>query len=108
MVGANRATSSEQHGEAFLPEVIVMSQYVADAALAHRMHRNTISQAITLVGSCFVKSETGHECFVALRRHLDIGAAENSLSLGDCPTASLFAILRKEIQQLHQYIFGCD
>jgi hypothetical protein len=28
---------SEQHGEAFLPEVIVMSQYVADAALAHRM-----------------------------------------------------------------------
>ena len=28
----------EQDGEAFLSEVIVMSQYVADAALAHLIH----------------------------------------------------------------------
>ena len=85
-----------------------MRQDVADASLAHRMHRDTICQAIALVGPCFVKCETRHECFMALWRHFDIRAAENSLSLSDCSTASLFAILRKEIQEFHQHIFGGD
>jgi hypothetical protein len=76
-----------------------MRQYVADASLAHRMHRDTICQAIALVGPCFVKYETRHECFMALWRQFDIRAAENSFSLGDCSTASLFAVLRKEIQE---------
>lgn len=62
-----------------------MRQYVGDASLAHRMHRDTIRQAITLVGSCFVKGETGHKCFVALWRHFDIRAAENSFGLADGP-----------------------
>jgi len=85
-----------------------MRQYVADASLAHRMHRDTISQAITLVGACFVKGETRHECLMAQWRYFDIRAAENSLSLIDCSTASLFAILRKEIQEFHKHVFGGD
>src|SRR5439155_20747694 len=80
----------------------------ADAPLAHRMHRDAIRQAIAFVGACFVKCETRHECFMTLWRNFDIRAAENSLSLSDCPTASLFAVLRKEIQEFHQHIFGCD
>ena len=89
---------SEQHCETFLPEVIVMGQYVVDATLAHCMHRNTIRQAVAFVGPCFVKGETGHECLVALRRQLDIRAAENSLSLGDCSTASLLANSEKKFK----------
>ncbi len=99
---------SKQHCEAFLTEVVVMRQDVADASLAHHIHRDTIRQAITFVGACFVKGETRHECFMALRRNVDIRAAENSLSLGDCSTASLFAVLRKEIQEFHEHIFGSD
>jgi hypothetical protein len=57
---------SEQHCEAFLTKVVVMRQYVADASLAHRMHRDTIRHATTFVGACFVKGETRHECFMAL------------------------------------------
>lgn len=85
-----------------------MSQYVADAALVHCMHRNTIRQAIAFVGPCFVQGETRYKCFVALWRHFDIRAAENSLCLGDGSTASLFTVLRKEVQEFYQYIFGCD
>ena len=85
-----------------------MRQYVADASLAHRMHRDTVRQAITFIGACFVERETRHECFMALRRHFNIRSAKNSLSLGDCSTASLFALLRKEIQEFHQHLFGCD
>ncbi len=85
-----------------------MRQDVADAPLAHRMHRDTVRQAIAFVRAGFVKRETGHECFMALWRYFDIRAAQNSLSLGDCSTASLFAVLRKEVQELHQHIFGCD
>src|SRR2546421_10332056 len=99
---------SKQHFEAFLTEVVVMRQDVADASLAHRMHRDTICQAVTFVGACFVKGETRHECFMALWRNFDIRTAENSLSLDDRSTASLFAVLRKEIQEFHEYIFGCD
>ena len=51
-----------------------MRQYVAEASLAHRMHRDTIRQAITFVGACFVKGETRHECFMALWRNFDIRA----------------------------------
>jgi hypothetical protein len=58
------------------------------------VHRDTIRQAITFIGACFVKSETRHECFVALWRNFDIRAAENSFSLGDRSTASLLAVLR--------------
>ena len=85
-----------------------MRPYVADASLAHRMHRDTIRQAITLIRACFVKRETRHEGFMALWRHFDIRTRENSLSLSDRSPASLFAVLRKEIQEFHQYIFGCD
>ena len=45
---------------------------------------------------------------MVLWRHFDIRAAENSLSLGSGATAGLLAVLRKEVQQLHQHIFGCD
>ena len=85
-----------------------MSQYVADASLAHRMHRNTIRQAIAFVGSCFVQGKPRYECFMAQWCHFDIRAAENSLCLANGPSASLFAILRKEVQEFYQYIFGCD
>jgi hypothetical protein len=85
-----------------------MRQDVADASLAHRMHRDTIRQAIAFVGACFVKRETRHECFVALWRNFDIRAAENSFSLNDRSTTSLFAVLRKEIQEFDKDIFGCD
>jgi hypothetical protein len=37
-----------------------------------------------------------------LRRHFDIRTAKNSLSLSYCSTTSLFAILRKEIQEFHK------
>jgi hypothetical protein len=40
-------------------------------------------------------------------RYLDIRAAENSFSLGDSSTSSLFDVLRKEIQEFDQPIFGC-
>jgi hypothetical protein len=60
-----------------------MRQYVADASLAHCMHRDTIRQAITFVGACFVKEKTHHECFMALWRYFDIRTRENSLSLSD-------------------------
>ena len=69
---------SEQHCEAFLTEVVVMRQYVAYALLAHLMHRDTIRQAIAFIGPCFVQGETRYKCFVALWRHFDIRAAENS------------------------------
>ena len=85
-----------------------MRQDIADASLTHRIHRDTIRQAIAFVGACFVKGETRHECFMALWRNLDIRAAENSLSLSDRSTARLFAVLRKEIQEFHKHIFGCD
>ena len=91
MSGRRACRSSKQHCEAFLTEVVIMRQYFVDASLAHRMHRNTIRQAITFIGACFVEGETRHECFVALRRHFDIRAAEDSFSLSDCTTASLFA-----------------
>ena len=75
-----------------------MRQYVADASLAHRVHRYAVRQAITFVRACFVKGETRHECFMALWRHFDIRTAQNSLSLGDCSTASFFAVLRKKFR----------
>ncbi len=85
-----------------------MRQYVSDTALAHRMHRDTIRQAITFVGACFVKGETRDECFMTLWRHFDIRPAENSLSLSDCSSASLFPVLGKEIQEFHKHIFSCE
>src|SRR6185295_13734753 len=86
------AVSSEQHNEALLTKVIVVRQYVADTSLAHSMHRDTIRQAIALVGPCFVKCETSHECVMAQWDYFDVRAAENSLGLGDCASTSLFAI----------------
>src|SRR5882724_2611561 len=101
-----RSARLEQHCEAFLTKVIVMRQYFCDASLAHCMHRDTIRQAIALVGPCSVKRETRHKCVMALRRHFDVRGAENPLGLGYRPTASFFAVLRKEIQEFHQHIFG--
>ncbi len=66
-----------------------MRQYVADASLTHRMHRDTIRQAITFVWACFVKGETRHECVMALWGYFDIRAAENFLSLSDRSSARL-------------------
>ncbi len=85
-----------------------MRQYVADASLAHRVHRDAIRQAITFVGACFVKGETRHEGVMALRGYFDIRAVENFLSLNDCSSARLFAVLRKKIQEFHKHIFGGD
>ena len=75
-----------------------MGQYVVDASLAHRMHRDTIRQAIAFVGACFVKGESCHKCFMALRRHFDIRTRENSLSLSDSSSPSLFPVLRKKFK----------
>ena len=85
-----------------------MGQYLVDASLAHRVHRDTIRQAITFVRACFVKCEAGHECFMALWRHFDIRTSENFLSLSDSSSASLFAVLRKEIQEFHEHILGSN
>ena len=85
-----------------------MRQDLTEASLTHRMHRDTIRQAIAFVRACLVKGKTSHECVVALWRHFDIRTRENSLSLGDCSTASLFAVLRKEVQKFDKHIFGCD
>jgi hypothetical protein len=40
--GSRANAFSEQNREAFLTEVVVMRQDVADASLAHRMHRDAI------------------------------------------------------------------
>jgi len=73
---------------------------------SHRMHRDAVRQAITFVGACFVECETRRECFMALWRNFDIRICKNAFSLGDRATASLFAVLRKEIQELYKHIFG--
>ena len=52
--GLTLQAHSKQKREAFLPEVVVMSQDVIDAEFAHRMHRNTIRQTVAFVRSCFV------------------------------------------------------
>ena len=70
--------TSEQHCEAFLPEVVVMREDVAHAPLAHCMHRDTVHQAITFVRACFVKRDTRHECFMALWSHFDIRVCQKS------------------------------
>lgn len=56
----------EQHFETFLSEVVVMRQNLADAALAHDIHRDAVCQAVAFVRPCFVESEAGHECFVVV------------------------------------------
>ena len=85
-----------------------MVQYVNERPLSHCMHRDTIRQAITFVGSCFIKRETRNECFMALWYYFDVRTADNSFNLSDCSTTHLFAVLRKEIQELHKDVFGCD
>ncbi len=71
---------SKEHCKAFLTEVIIVRQDVADASLAHRVHRDTIRQAIAFVGARFIKRHTGHERFMTLWRNFDISAAQNSLA----------------------------
>ncbi len=100
-------TGLQQHVEAFLAEMLIMRENVADLALTHRIHRDTIRQTVAFVGTRFVKSETSHECRVALGHYFDVGTAENLLSLSDRSTGFL-TVLRKEIQQLYENVFGGD
>jgi hypothetical protein len=53
--------SSQQDGESFLREMLVMGKNFGDAILSHRLHRNAIGRAVTLVGPGVVKSQASEE-----------------------------------------------
>lgn len=60
--------------------MMIVRQHTRDAALAHRVHRNAIGEAITFVRSGFIQVETGEECVAGLLDDLDIFTFENAVN----------------------------
>ena len=61
-------SGSEENVEAFLSEVLIVSQDVDDSLLSHYIHRDAICQAITFIVSCLIQSESGWKCINVTRR----------------------------------------
>jgi hypothetical protein len=56
-----------QRPETFLLKMPVVGKNLGQPLFAHRLHRNTIDQAVPLVGAGTIELETGEERFATLR-----------------------------------------
>ncbi len=82
--------------------MIIMRQDFGDAVLPHRLHRNAISQAISLVGACLVEGKTVKEGLMRLRARNDARVGQNPLGIagGSRPyRSSLAAEMGQELGQ---------
>ena len=83
-------------------EMIIMRQDFADALLPHCFHRNTIGEAISLIGAGFVEGKTVEERLMGLRADDDAGIAQNPSGIagGSLPyRSSLAAEMGEELGQ---------
>lgn len=63
----------EQSAKTFLPEVYVVGENVSYPFGSHRIHGNTVREAVALIETSFVKVESGKEGLVALWHYLYSG-----------------------------------
>ena len=70
-VGVVAFGRSEQDGEAFLIEVVVVSQNFGDRFLGHDQHGDAVGEAVFLVRAGFVERKTAQERLGRLRVHGD-------------------------------------
>ena len=72
---------SKQNGESFLREMPVVRQDFGDALLPHRLHRNAVGQAVSLVGAGLVEGKTVKEGLMGLRADDDAGVGQNPFGI---------------------------
>ena len=85
-----------------------MRQDFTDAILPHRLHRNAVGQAVSLVGTSLVEGQAGKERLVRLRMNRD-----GRISMEIANKVNRFlpehsARFGKCVENLGQDLFGCD
>ena len=74
--------SCEQDVKAFLREMMVVAQNVCQALAAHRLHGDTVGQAVLLIETSFVQGQRIEERGMTLGNHGDVRIVEH---IPDCP-----------------------
>jgi hypothetical protein len=103
-----RDLTREEGAEAFLLEMAVVGENVGQAFPPHRLHRNAVRQAVTLVGTLNVKIETGQEGSAALRNHPDRGTGQNVSDAYTGFTPHRLVLGGEKGQIFRQYLVGRD
>ena len=98
----------QQDSKAFLHEMIVMRQDFADAFGPHRLHRDAIRQAVTLVWAGFVEGETIQEGLMRLRADDDAGVAQNPFGIADGSLTYRASLAAEMSEKLGQDFFRSD
>ncbi len=88
--------------------MIIMRQNFGDAVLPHRLHRNAISQAISLVGACLVEAKTVKEGLMGLRAHDDARVGQNPLGIAGGSRSYRSSLAAEMSQELGQDFFRSD
>ncbi len=101
-------SGSKKRFEPFLLEMAVVGENVRQSLVIHRHHRNTVGQAIALVGAAAVEMKTRHEGIMALVNHCDFGIVDERCHHGSRMFSHAAPRLRKIGQVFVQYLLGCD
>ncbi len=98
--------SAEQHLEPFLLKVSIIGENVGQSFVAHRLHRNAISQAVAFIGAGFVQREAGEKIFRDVGSDPDRWEGQSAANVGGSLAPEMLAPLGKEIQILGDDLFG--
>src|SRR5262249_4478713 len=105
---SDNACHSEQNGEAFLREVVVVGEDFGDAPVAHRLHGDAIGQAVALVRALLVERQSGEEGSPRLRQGLPLWIRVDVADEPNRLPPHVRTITGEEGEQLVENIVGCD
>jgi len=88
--------------------VLVVREYLVQPLPAHRLHRDAVSEAETVVWSSLVQPKTGKKALVGLRQDLNRTVRLHPLHQLDGRTAKVRPAGAEVIDELGEDLFGGD
>src|SRR5436309_3202545 len=68
-----RRSMVDEYHQALLREVVIVGEHLCEAVHPHRLHRDTVGQAVSLVQSSLIELEACQEGSPCLLDHGDVG-----------------------------------
>jgi hypothetical protein len=85
--GREKSGSAEKGAKPFLFKMPVVGENFGQTFPAHSLHRNTIDQTVTFVGTVTVELQTRAKGIPALWKHLNDGTCQQTFDTFRCFTA---------------------
>ena len=102
------SSTFDQNGESLLGEMMVVGQHLSETHLTHRVHGNTIYEALRLVGAAGVKIQSLHKRLMCLRPYGNMDVIQDGTDSPEGFLTQIHPASSVSREELYQHLLGRD